>query len=405
MSLNSFLRGLGATPALQVPALEEQEEEPTVSLETKDTLHVCDVDIDIINREATYPRFFVDGVERIAVTHYVNIPGYPRIPVVGAHIIVGAGEFRDGNIIFHACREAFIIIFPYQTITSVLKVTGAPVPHIVPQSFMSILDSTGGFYDKVRQRSLGHPMPTFFCDSTLDFQGKVSISESDLIASGKVVNVARNRVDGIRRALELGLAVEIRNRTDEYVAVDGPLADKPFLMYGRLASDSIKRDLGDLRRKFDLLKRLIGLVKSVEIVPQKGLASVFQRNFRVTIHKFKDSDIGWHFLACFTILRPELTSLLRGAPQATGGLVRVDVPLPAVMDSYDPSWHDVNYMTINRRELERLLRGVLRLRVPIPHDASSYRFLTEVYPIHEVENYLHARLMSKDMIRAYAWIL
>ncbi|MEM4005294.1 MAG: hypothetical protein QXM43_06620, partial [Desulfurococcaceae archaeon] len=312
--LNNFLRELGAVPALQVPALEEQEEEPTVSLETKDTLHVCDVDIDVTSGEATYPRFFVDGVERIAITHYVNIPGYPRIPVVGAHIVVGAGEFRDGGVIFHAYREAFITIFPYQAIASALKAAGASAPHTVPQSFMRTLDSTGGFYDKVGQRDLSRSMPTFFCDSTIDFQGKVSISESDLIASGKVVSVARNRVDGIRRALELGLAVEIRKKTDEYIAVDGPLADKPFLMYGHLASDSIKRDLRDPRRKFDLLKRLIGLVKSVEIVPQRGLAPVFQRNFRVTIHKFKDSEIGWHFLACFTILRPELTSLLRGAP-------------------------------------------------------------------------------------------
>ncbi|MEM2369405.1 MAG: hypothetical protein QXH51_00610 [Candidatus Bathyarchaeia archaeon] len=42
-----------------------------------------------------------------------------------------------------------------------------------------------------------------------------------------------------------------------------------------------------------------------------------------------------------------------------------------------------------------MLRSVLRLRVPIPHDASSYHFLTEIYLIHEVENYLHARLMSR----------
>jgi len=31
------------------------------------------------------------------------------------------------------------------------------------------------------------------------------------------------------------------------------------------------KDLGDLRRKFDLLKRFIGLVKSIKIVPQRGL--------------------------------------------------------------------------------------------------------------------------------------
>ena len=71
------------------------------------------------------------------------------------------------------------------------------------------------------------------------------------------------------------------------------------------------------------------------------------------------------------------------------------MPLLAVMNSYNPSWHNVNYVTINRGELERMLRSVLRLRVPIPHDASSYHFLTEIYLIHEVENYLHARLMSR----------
>ncbi|MEM1674635.1 MAG: hypothetical protein QW800_07745 [Candidatus Bathyarchaeia archaeon] len=139
MSLNSFLRGLGAAPALQVPALEEQEEEPTISLETKDTLHVCDVDIDITSGEATYPRFFIDGVEQVAITHYINIPGYPRIPVVGAHIIVGAGELRDEKIIFHACREAFITIFPYQTITSALKAAGAPVPTIIWAELLELI--------------------------------------------------------------------------------------------------------------------------------------------------------------------------------------------------------------------------------------------------------------------------
>jgi len=82
------------------------------------------------------------------------------------------------------------------------------------------------------------------------------------------------------------------------------------------------KDLRDLRRKFDLLKRFIGLVKSVEIVPQRGLAPVFQHNFHVIVHKFKDPEIGWHFLACFIILRLELTPLLRGAPQAADGLVR-----------------------------------------------------------------------------------
>jgi len=404
MSLREFLKGLGVTPAIQVPALEEQEEEPTAEVETKDTLHVCNIDVNITDGQAEYPSFFIDGVERIAITHYISIPGYPRIPVVGAHIIVGAGEFGNERIILHTLKETFVILLPYQAIVNALKTISGSIPHTVPQQFMSVFDQSGNFYIKVSQQSLKYPIPTFFCDSTLDFQGRPSVEKSELIASGKVIRTAKNRVDGIRRALELGLALDLRKKNvDKLVAVDGPLADKPFLMYDKLASDEIHKDLSNSSKKFKLLEKLIGLVKTVEIVPQKGLESVFQRNFCVSVHKFKDPDIGWHFLACFTVLRPELTSLVRGAPQAAGGLVRIDVPLPAVMDSFDPGWPDVNFVRINKDRLEQLLKGIIRLRVPPPHDTSSYRFLTELYPIYEVENYLRSRLMSKDQIRLYAW--
>ncbi|MEM2455647.1 MAG: hypothetical protein QXN21_06880, partial [Candidatus Bathyarchaeia archaeon] len=398
MSFSHFLTRLGAAPAVQVPALEEQEEEPITELSAKDTLHIDDIDIDL-NKDAEYPLFFVDGAERIAITHYIRVPGYPRIPIVGAHIVVGAGELRNEKIFFKACREIFVVIFPYQAIINVLIASGASIPTGEPGQFMDKLDWSGDFYVKASQQKMPYPIPTFFCDSTLDFQGNVSLRESDLIASGNVIRVAKNRVDGIRRALEVGLVMELRKeaeRHEKYIIVDGPLANKPFLMYGHLADKQLRQDFSTPQTEFTLLRRLIGVVKIVEVVPQEGLASVFQHNFRVSVHKFKDSDIGWHFLACFTILRPELTSLIRGAPQIAGGLVRIDVPLPAVMDSYDPNWPDIGFTTINKDKLERLLRGILKLRTPPPHDVSSYRFLTELYPIHEVENYLHSRLFSKE---------
>ena len=87
----------------------------------------------------------------------------------------------------------------------------------------------------------------------------------------------------------------------------------------------------------------------------------------------------------------------------TGGLVRVDIPIPAIVD-YNPEWNtpnfqiDINAGSIHHR-LEAILQGIIAERLPLPTISRPHRLLTELYPINEAERLLKSRLRSHEELR------
>jgi len=264
------------------------------------------------------------------------------------------------------------------------------------------LDNSGNFYPKVSNPTLlFRDIPYFICDTSLTFQGRQHKEGPEGIkAAGVVRRWARDMLREILRSLELGVVWELRQRyPDELILVDGPLAYMMFLMYGRLAANNLSWLYNDPRRTYDFLTGVLGVVKVVEDIPQNLNIQPNSSQITVSIHKFKTQEKGYHMVSGYVYLRPELAFSYPITASATSGLIRVDIPLPLIMDQYDPSWLSPDYTQFNRSKLRDILIEVLALRTPIPSLKQSHRAFTELLPIYETENYLKSLLLSPGDLR------
>lgn len=256
-----------------------------------------------------------------------------------------------------------------------------------------------------------------FCDTGLPLgrSRKKPISAQDIGCFGELRRRAVDRAKVLLRILELGLLEELRAHSEADVLVDGPIAPM-FKYYSSIVSSHMARmrDLGSdegARESFRFLSRVTGAVKNVVIIPRAGLAELTHgSNLRIPVFRFSDviqdteedaadDDVYGAVLCCFVQLRPELPGLW--SPLA--GVTRLDVPLPAVLDTTSrevAGWlrealaggiaGRLDESAIGR--LRELLHGYVHLAWPLPA-ASGVRNYTELYPIAETERWLRSQLL------------
>ena len=409
MSMREYFNKIGRfvrTPVVGIPEEESEELEASIDIiKTSSTLvDVLEIDLKHIEENCINFDFFIDGVERTHVISQITIPNNPPIPVVASHVVSGAlGIQKDLRDYIECC----LLIFPHQAVMEFLNLHGISIP--LPQ-----LDYSGDFFTKCRQYSLVYSKPTFFIDSSwkLEKRGERSINKEDLPALGKIRRIALARVDVVRRSLELGEVSHIRSiNPNSWILYDGPLVRPMFLAYGRLAKNNLEYLTTTERRTFNFLKRIIGVVKEVRRIPTERIYEAFdydasRKIIKVPLYRIYDNDHA-HLVHAFMMLRPELFEIEPVAISPTAGLIRVDIPIPAILEEYDPEWFQFspnidNKIRRNIDKVEAIIKGILKLRYPLPETSSIHRILTELYHIHVVESYLkNVLLPSNDLLRYF----
>lgn len=410
-SLLGYFRSLGASPLHPGVPFEEAAPDITVATEpcSAELLEVIKIDPAQLGEKEEL-RFFVDGVQRSAIVFEINVHGRPPVPVVASHICVGATKRDSNRLLPCIMNESLLILFPLQALAVALGPTAPPSLFNIP---IPKLDENGDFYAKVSTHQLNHKINVFFSDTSKTFElpPNTSIWDYELAAIGLVRQKALDRVREISRAIELGTVHELRiKEPNGFVVLDGPLAREMFLMYGRLASVELSylSNLDDARRSYEFLRKIIGVVKVVSKVPRRGLENAFLPGaIHVPVFRFKqngDLDPSLkHVVCCYIWLRPELAKSIPLSSSMSGGLTRIDVPIPALID-YDHSWREPDF-TLDlssgsppRERLEKILRGIISIRFPTPR-STMHRMLVELYPIAETETWLSSRLLPHEQLR------
>jgi hypothetical protein len=374
--------------------LEEGEKE-TVASEYVTTLQIRK---DSLPFDSKF-RYFVDGVLRSAVIGFCDLG--IKIPVIAANIAVGAGEIRNAMVTpFHN----------FITYATILLLPETAISNRIPNFRLSLgsnarLDHGGDFINKVQLGVPSDSLGTFLlCDTTFDFQHNQKVDDHNLAAPGYVYNRAMSALSVILRALEVGLVGKIRAQLrDEFIVFDGPLVRDMFLMYGKLADKNLSGivNLSDPSKTFNFLQKVVGIVKRVVVIPEDAhFQDVFKNNdyFYIPVyHKLVvDEKIGGepHILSCFVYLRPEIALVIPS--HSYEGLIRIDIPLPAILDKYEPDWHTKSSLTLSSQEINRLediVKNLLSLRKPLPHTGERHKIFSELYPINRIEAYLKSRLV------------
>ena len=416
---------INVVPATLSNIPEEQSLELRSSTETYEKgvnvkcLKVLEIDLRDLPGEPIF-EFFVDGTESTWVIAQYEMPGLPPLPIIMGYAMAAACN-RKADIKIRC--ECCALVFPHTALanylTNYLKKQSLPDPRNMLQS----LDSSGDFYNKCKQRTLlSIPVPVFFIDSARSFEktenqrSEPELFPNDLFALGKVRRVALDRIKAVRRSLEVGIVKELRSTKDnEWILVDGPLQRMLFSMYGRLTDKNLTYlDSGD-PRAFDFYKRVVGLVKEVRKIPaDPSIADVFKYDstsgkVKVPIYRIRDVYDNFKHLVCaYLLLRPELLEREYIAISPTAGLVRVDIPIPSIVDDYNPNWtgEDFIHEKINEKDvqerLEQIVASILALRYPLPETLSIHEKLTELYIIHQLENKMKALGLDKDRLRSIA---
>ena len=317
-------------------------------------------------------------------------------------------------------KELLVLLFPHD---AVMEKTGMNIP--LPGD-LAVLDNSGDFCGKLSRPDLAtiriDDIPLFFCDTTWTFRRDKArrLSYGMLAAVGKTRAAAMSAVDGIRRALEVGVIWELRKRhRDDLILNDGPLARMMFSMYARLAFRELEGvSEGDPEDCFELLRKVVGLVKDVTIVPVEHLDKADVRHIPVFRLKRPIKGEGEPeererirapfegVLSCFCLLRPELVGLVPRVASKTGGLVRIDVPIAAILDRYDEGWMswdfgvDLSRGSDMRERLERILAGIVIERLPFPGTGDPHRILVELAATEITERLLKSALLPKEVVRA-----
>ena len=430
MSLSEYFSKLKAKPTpFDVPFEEETAERGPTTAYVAD--HVGTVELDtskLTEEDVDRILFYVDGTQKSAVVGWSEATGFP-VPIIASHIVAGAGRPVDQGVELEIMRELLVILFPH---TAVCEAIGRNIP-LPDERILPRLDHRGRFYEKASKPRPSwrnaYGIPMFFCDTSYTFRiGRRPkrpdrVKEHMLAAYGRVRSAAMNAVAGIRRALELGVVWELRQRFPEHLILnDGPLAREMTRIYGKLSV----RELRDLDRNpekcFMLFRRVVGLVKNVSIVPESGLEETFggkPSTFRIPVFRLRRPIAGegepedreerrapfGGVVSCFCLLRPELTEAIPLVVSPTGGLVRVDVPIAALISEYDENWMTPDFeLGLDERpevreSLRRILAGVLVERYPYPGTKDLHRMLVELAGTELTERLLRSRLLQKEVIR------
>ena len=397
---------------MSVPQVSFDFNQPTTPLEEipaelvercRPTPIIRSVSINLRDYVSDEPFYVVDSVRRsVGVGVVRNVPDAPPIPIIATHIVTGAG-YVNRSLRPVSVRDVLCVFLPFAAIEQRCYNAGHRVRFVSDPA--RTLDENGDFYTKSAQRSLRGQVPLFVVDSSRRFQpgARPRLEHTELVSSNNIYLTARDVASVIESAMELGLIHDLLQRSrDEIIIRDGPLANAPFLNRARLASSNLGNLLTSERGRFDFLRRLIGVVKRIRVIPDIPLEGVFDISGEALGVIFNDGNIGWHFVATFFLLRPELLTQIPMLPSPASALIRVDIPIPFLMDRYENGWED--YEHVRRIDLQRYIPRIKQAaglvfsnRYPPPSSSPS-KVLSELMPIFELENFLKARLLTPEQI-------
>jgi hypothetical protein len=414
--LKDYLAGIGARslPPCEIP--EEREPDlPTATSSSSAREMIC-IEIDPFPDPDASPLFdfFIDGVQRTVAVAEVIVDNM-HVPLHLSHLIVGAMKRVEKKLIPFIMREALVLIFPFQA----LQAAGWSACKPPGQE----LSSSGGIYGKVKKAKENGDL--LYSDSSIalrlerDGRPQILLEAGDLIRTGEVRQKALDRAKELLRIMELGLLWELRCQyPNEWVLLDGPIA--PLLKYGRLTEPSLAglQNIAKPDIAFELLRRVVGAVKTVRIVA-KGIerALTLEQKFCIPIYQFagvvkEDDEVAKEILSAFLWLRRELVGEISTLWSTVSGLARFDIPIPAVFDDSGKknNWNNLNEDTIKncltnpsskeRQRLEELLQAIVIERWPVPA-ATATRMLTELFPIAETECWLTSQLRNIHEMRFF----
>ncbi|WP_156896833.1 hypothetical protein [Desulfovirgula thermocuniculi] len=408
-----YLKGIGASPLPPVDVPEERAPDMYMATHSSPATEMVRVPISAFPNTPSLFRFFVDGVQRTVPVTEVPV-GNVRVPVHITHLVAGAMERVEGRLRPVLKREAVILLLPLQAL-QVATSSVSPVTRPPGQE----LGAGVCIYEAIRSGG-----SQYYSDTSVGLElqrgGRVTplLQAGDLVRTGEVRSKALNRAKVLLRILEIGVLWELRQQyPDDWVLLDGPVA--PPLKYGRLVHPSLQGLEGIARPDvaFDFLRRVIGAVKRVQIVPQSGLefALAHGPDFVSCVYLFsdviqEDDQVAKEILSAFLWLRRELADEIPSVWSSISGLARFDIPIPAVID--DPAlkntWNTLNEQDLanllsnpasrEHQRLRELLESIVTERWPVP-SSDSLRTLTELFPIAETEFWLSAHLYDLYELR------
>jgi hypothetical protein len=310
-------------------------------------------------------------------------------------------------------KEALVLIFPYQALEAADPAWSARRPPGLE------LGSSGRIYEAVQSGDLVYSDTSITLRLGSDGRPGVLLRAGDLIGTGMVREKALDRAKELLRIMEVGVLWDLRRQyPDDWILFDGPVA--PPLKYSRLVEPTLQ-GLEEIARPdigFDFLRRVIGAVKRVQIVPEGGLEVALRPgpSLVLPIYRFgevieEDDAVAKEILSAFLWLRRELAGEISALWSTVSGLARFDVPIPAVFDdtSLRNTWNTLDEATLmsrladssraERQRLEELLRAIVIERWPVPTSTAT-RMLTELFPIAETELWLTSQLRSVYEMRS-----
>ncbi|BDC18221.1 hypothetical protein [Acidianus sp. HS-5] len=414
------------------PNLGFADEDPEEEYVAQDTITDSEL-IDTLNLSEmpalSKNLIFVDGVMRYRVVGIMNVQSI-QVPLVIANMIAGAMKLENKELYPLKKKELLVAIFPFGAASKLIG-------HSILPFGISVIES--GFV-KFGNFITNPDREILFSDTTItlgeykdqneQLTRRTLINESDLIASSKIISTAKNRIKEILRTLELALVIDItKTITDnDLVIVDGPIA--PLFKYAGLVDLNLRgivRELNKVKNAADaynILKGIVGAVKKVVKIPStlttnfSGITNeayiyLWTKLIDDQVEGKEENYIATHILSSIFRLRGELISENYPVFSPTAGLVRLDIPLPAIIDKNEwINWINKNYEEVDdqgkitikqllqnnvnnsRSKLAEILNIIYSLRYPIP-SSTPYRNLVELYPIKEVEDWLKAHLLSK----------
>lgn len=368
--------------------------------------------------------YFVDGTLRTVHIGDIECRGV-HVPIFLSQIVVGATLRINRELRPFRVLSKFIVLAPSRAL-SANNCYGIYLPENVT------LDYNGGFYTKIMNNDI------LFTDTSLKFQSTngrphISIKSDEIVGTGKLRSKARNRARVIMRIMELLLAYEIsRQDRRSFIVMDGPIG--LLLPYSRLTGvinlhveefPSDKYTPQAQRDLYELLSKIVGVVKNVEIIPADILPqqAVLFYSFPHVSGLVKDpeeevgrDDLRSYILAGYMQLRPTLLREIPSIWSLASALIRIDIPLPAILEnSLSSSWLTyfkqlmdqtkspltnvisdyINSRSYPQQRLLEIASYIAGEAYPVP-STSPHRMLVELYPIAETEYWIRSKLLSAD---------
>jgi len=411
-SWRNYLKDAKAEPLPLSDIPEERAPDLPTATSSSAASEIARVEIDPFPDASPLFRFFVDGVQRTVPVAEVTVNNV-RVPIHLSHLIVGAMKRAGTELKPSIMREALVLIFPYQALLSANPTWSALKP---PGRELS---SSGGIHEAVKSGDLLYSDTSVTLRLGSDGRPNILLQAGDLIRTGEVRQKALNRAKELLRIMEVGVLWELRRQyPNDWILWDGPVA--PPLKYGRLVEPTLQ-GLEEIARPdiaFDFLRRVVGAVKRVQIVPEGGLEVALSPGPRLVLPVYRfgevikeDDAVAKEILSAFLWLRRELAGEISALWSTVSGLARFDIPIPAVFDDENMknTWNTINEETLlsqitnssspERQRLEELLRAIVIERWPVPTSTIT-RMLTELFPIAETELWLTANLRTTYELRS-----